>query len=114
MLHNLMSKDDLACLREFMDAGNGEAIFEYVDENPNVARDERIALLKKSANLGFHLAAEELAWMYGSERVACGGDTFNIQANEAEAHKYNELANVLEGRWKNSNKGRILVCGFDG
>ena len=114
MIHKIMSEEDLACLQEFMDAGNGEAVYEYVDENPGVAGDGRIALLKKSADLGFHLAAEELAWMYGSERGACVGDDFGVQADEAEARKYNELANVLERRWENSNKGRILVCAFDG
>ena len=93
-----MSEEDLACLREFMDAGNGEAIYEYVEENPGVAGDERIALLKKSSDLGFHLAAEDLAWLYGSERGACVGDDFGVQADEAEARKYNELADVLEGR----------------
>ena len=39
MMHDLMSREDLDCLREFMDAGNGEAIYECVEENPGVAGD---------------------------------------------------------------------------
>ena len=38
MIHKIMSEEDLACLQEFIDAGNGEAIYEYVDENPGVAK----------------------------------------------------------------------------
>lgn len=34
MMFDIMSEEDIACLREFMDSGNGEAIYEFAEDNP--------------------------------------------------------------------------------
>ena len=117
MMITIMSDDDIACLKEFMDAGNGEAIYEFAEDNPKDVHsaDEYIALMKKSADAGCHLAAEDLAYSFEKGKIIrfCGND-FSMPVDEEEARKYNRLAEVLKDRWEESNKGKILVCDFNG
>ncbi len=119
MLINHMSEDDIACLREFMDAGNGEAIFDYyqADGHPCVDADEAISLLTKSVEAGFHLAAEELAYLFGegkSTNVDSDDEKYLVHKDEEQANKYKALAEKLNERWERSNAGKILVSDFYG
>ena len=117
MMFDIMSDDDIECLHEFMDAGNGEAIYEFAEDNPKDVHsvDECIALLKKSVDAGCHLAAEELAYLYAKgENISFCRNDFTVPVNVEEAHKYEKLAEHLRNRLEESNKGRILVCGFNG
>lgn len=54
MLFDRMSDEDVMCLHEFMDAGNGEAMYESVEGGMEGihSADEYVALLKKSVDAG--------------------------------------------------------------
>ncbi len=117
MMFDLMSEEDLACLREFIDAGNGEAMYEYASDHEYVfeSADEYIAMLEKSVEAGYHLAAEELAYIFENGKSASfSGKEFSVPINEDKARKFNELATILKKHWENANEGRILVCDFYG
>lgn len=64
MMLEHMSKEDIACVREFMASGNGLAMFEYADENVSAfaSADEYVAHMKQAADAGCHLASEALAY----------------------------------------------------
>lgn len=117
MLFDRMSDEDVMCLHEFMDAGNGEAMYESAEGGMEGihSADEYVALLKKSVGAGCYRAAEELACLYAQgERLRFDGNEFVVSADEEESCKYDRLAEVLKGRWEASNRGRILVGDFDG
>ena len=117
MLFDRMSDEDVMCLHEFMDAGNGEAMYESAEGGMEGIRgaDEYVALLKKSVGAGCYRAAEELACLYAQgERLRFDGNEFVVSADEEESCRYDRLAEVLKGRWEASNRGRILVGDFDG
>ena len=119
MMIYCMTDDDIACLREFMDAGNGRAIFAYyeADGYPCGNVDEAISLLKKSAEAGFHLAADELADLFGkggSTNWCSDDEKYLVHKDEEQANKFGPLAEKLRERWEQSNAGRILVSDFYG
>ncbi len=114
MLMGYMSEEDIACIREFMDSGNGDAMYEYISDNGGVFHDgnEYVSLLKKSANAGCYLAAEDLAYCF-REGKAVDGD-FEIPKDEAASRKYEELAETLKIRRQELGLGRILTCEYYG
>ena len=114
MLMSYMSEEDIASLREFMDAGNGDAMYEYTVDNGAAFHtgDEYVALLKKSADAGCYLAAEELAYLFRDGEATEG--EFKFQKDEEKSRKYEELAKTLEQRRRKSNESRILSYDFYG
>lgn len=114
MLMSYMSEEDIASFREFMDAGNGDAMYEYVIDNGGAFYDgnEYVSLLKKSAKAGCYPAAEDLAYCF-REGKAVDGD-FEIPKDDAESRKYEELTETLKIRRQELGLGRILTCDYYG
>ena len=114
MLMDYMSEEDIASLREFMDAGNGDAMYEYVSDNGGAFHDgnEYVSLLKKSASAGCYPAAEDLAYCFGEGKTVDGD--FEITKDEAASRKYEELAETLKIRRQEFGLGRILTCDYYG
>ena len=114
MLMSYMSEDDIASLREFIDAGNGDAMYEYISDNGGAFHDgnEYVSLLKKSASAGCYPAAEDLAYCF-REGKSVDVD-FEIPKDEAASRKYEELAETLKIRRQELGLGRILTCDYYG
>jgi len=109
-----MSEEDIASFREFMDSGNGDAMYGYTEDNGSAFHtgDEYVALLKKSADAGCYLAAEELSYLFGGGEASEGG--FKFHKDEEKACKYEKLAKELRLRREKLSEGRILTCDYYG
>ncbi len=111
-----MSDDDIACLWEFVEAGNGEAMFDCLEENESLFDpDQYVTMLNRSAAAGHYLAAEGLEYVFGNGKEwKCSGRTVRIQKNAEKARIYGELAAVLSAQRERANANRILICDFYG